>query len=111
MIFEDIYNRLLQIVIDNHYTPEQVRSATKNQAAKLLNEDEVAAYWTEGNIGFFINLRENIARELENTITRTDMKSAKEAVLAIFPNATFEIDRRHRVAIVYLDGDDDGVVK
>ena len=49
MIFEDIYNRLLQIAVDNNYTPQQVRSATKKQVATLLGEDEKDKFWTGGN--------------------------------------------------------------
>jgi len=104
MDFREIKTLLLEKATDNKYTPEQVRSATKTQIASLLSIGEVDPAWSGGNIGFFYNLKENVARLLEAEIFKPKAAQIESDIRAVFPDAEFTAKRRQRIVIVYLDG-------
>ena len=101
---KELHSKLLEIAIDNNYTPEQVHNVTKKQVAGLLSESVAAAFWTGGNLGFFINLRENIAREIEYNIITPKISAIRTAIELVFPDAEYIVKKRQRKVIVYLDG-------
>ena len=104
MNFQELNSQLLQIAVDNNYSPQQVRDATKTQVAGLLGVSVSDPEWTGGNIGFFENLKENIAREIEDKIITPKIGSIRTAIESVFPNAEYTVKKRRRVVTVYLDG-------
>lgn len=106
-----LYQRLKQIAFDNSYTAEQVRSVTKRQVAGLLSQDVDAVFWSDGNEGFFENLKLNLAQEIEQTNNQADLDFLKEqlnvtAVKKRFTDCQYEfreIDGK-RCVLIWLDG-------
>ena len=106
IMYAEALTALLQYAINNSYTPAQARSATKQQVATILSVDVDDPRWSGGNIGMFTNLCENVARALQAEINEADYIIFKNAVRAVFPNATFTANKRHRVVRTLVDGKD-----
>ena len=114
MDYVQAYNILKQVVIDNSYTLAQVQATTKQQIAAILGVGENDAFWSDGNAGFYTNLRRNIIAEIQDDLDETDKVflqeqiegGARTAMRIRFPE--FEIRRRktggYRVLEIHLDG-------
>lgn len=104
MNYDNVFNKLTDEAKRLGLTAKQVRGLTKQQVANYLNENADDPRWSDGNVGLFTNLRENVARELEREVNQADMIRARNAVLAIFPNATFNLSERGGTVIIKLNG-------
>ncbi len=102
--FETLINQLLQIAIDNNYTPKEVRDATKAQVAGLLGVSASNPKWTGGNIGFFNNLKETIARQLEINIKQVKFAKVKPAIATEFEDVEYDVNYRKGKVVAYLNG-------
>ncbi len=112
MIYEVLFNKLVDKAISLGLTREQVREVTKEQVANFLDEDVNDPRWSGGNIGLFQNLRENVAREIEAKIIRPKIAEIKTAIEVIFPNAEYTVKRRQKIVTIFLEGkpeSDDGL--
>ena len=104
MTFDEAYTKLLQYAQAHDYTPEQIESTTKTQVANVLDIDINASFWTDYNNGFFLNLRANIAQALRIKKITQDLLLLRDAIIAIFPNMDYEVNKRHKIITLYLDG-------
>ncbi len=98
------YIKLKDYISVNSLSAGDVRDMTKQQAAAVIDIAPDAKVWSDGNEGFFINLKENIATEIEIAKFDTDFGFAEVAIKKLFPQAAFSADKRHRVFTVYIDG-------
>jgi len=91
-----LYKNLRQIALDGDYTVAKIKRATKEQVAELLALDVDAAFWSGGNIGFFENLKLNLAQELQEMDNAADEQTLKGLLKAMFPDAVIERDHSER---------------
>ncbi len=91
------YIKFKEYALDNKLSTIDVRNMTKQQAAAVIDISPDAAFWSGGNIGFFINLRENIAREVEDNIITPKIGSIRSAIEAVFPDAEYTVKKRQRI--------------
>jgi len=106
-----LYKQLRRYVLDGDMTAQQVQGMTKHDVAKLLGVGENDPFWSNGNEGFWINLKGNLVQELH----RRNNEQIKQTVSAMidvpafcqqFPN--LELDHGElggkRYITVWLDG-------
>ena len=104
MLDREEYIKFKEYALANKLSAIDVRNTTKQQAADIVGIDLNAELWSGGNEGFFINFRENIAREIEIAKFDADFGPVEAVIKKLFPQAAFSADKRHRVFTVYLNG-------
>jgi len=102
MNFQIAKERLLQIAVDGDYTPLQVRDVTFSQVVSQLNMSEGTISWIENNIGFFNNVKEAVAKEFEDNILMSNISQVWQEVLAAYPDAEKQVNKRQKKVIIYL---------
>ena len=88
----------------NTLSADDVRNTTKQQAAAVIGIAPDAGLWSGGNEGFFTNLKENIAMEIEIDRFDTDYGLIETAVKKLFPQAGCIVNKRKRMITMFLDG-------
>ena len=114
MDYNQAYNTLKQVVVDNSFSLSQVQATTKEQIAVMLGVNITDTFWSGGNEGFYINLKRNIEIEMQDGLEQSDLGflreqiegGARTAMRTRFPD--FEIRHRksggYRVLEIHLDG-------
>ncbi len=98
------YIKLKEYAAANNFSAADVRNMTKQQAATVIGLAPDAGLWSRGNEGFFTNLKENVAMEIEIDKFDTDYGLIEAAVKRLFPQMGCIVNKRQRVITMFLDG-------
>ncbi|MDH4201407.1 MAG: hypothetical protein OEV87_00745 [Phycisphaerae bacterium] len=101
---ENIYSKILTYARQQSYSLSQIQNLTHTQFKTFAQNHGVTDQRIVKFLPFFEQIKSRLIEDFETDALKSEGQQIKQAILARFPDAEFDIDRKKSLVMVWLKG-------